>query len=83
MDPMTCAHCDRSFTPTTAPDGQPEYLDAAGMVCCDVCLCGVCGHGHPTADEHDLCSGEFADDERETVDPDAVHDALRDRLIGV
>jgi len=83
MDRKTCAHCDRSFTPTIAPDGQPEYLDAAGMVCCDVCLCDVCGHGHLTEDGHTTCLGEFVDGEREAADPDAAYEALRDARIGV
>lgn len=83
MSYKTCAHCTRSFTPTIAPDGQPEYTDAAGMVCCDVCLCVVCGHGHPTEDGHEFCLGEFADGEREAVDPDAAHEALLDARIGV
>jgi hypothetical protein len=83
MDKMTCAHCSRSFTPSTAPDGEPEYTDAAGEVSCDSCLCMVCGHGHPTETEHLFCLGEFADGERDAVDPDAAYEALRDGLIGV
>lgn len=83
MTRETCAHCTRSFTPTIAPDGAPEYTDAAGMVCCDSCLCVVCGHGHATETEHTYCVGEFVDGEREAVDPDAAYEAARDLLIGV
>lgn len=83
MARKTCAHCTRSFTPTTAPDGAPEYTDAAGVVCCDSCLCVVCGHGHATEAEHTFCVGEFIDGEREAVDPDAAYEAARDLRIGV
>jgi hypothetical protein len=83
MDRMTCAHCDRSFTPATAPDGEPEYTDADGVVCCDSCLCVVCGRGHATETEHTFCVSEFVGGEREAVDPDAAHEAARDLLIGV
>jgi hypothetical protein len=79
----TCTHCASSFTPTIAPDGAPEYTDAAGMVCCNQCLCTVCGHGHPTRGERKYCLAEFNEGGRDAVDPDAAYEAARDLLIGV
>jgi hypothetical protein len=78
MTRMTCSHCDRDFTPKTCPAGVPEFIDADGKVCCDVCYCDVCGYGHPTADEHDLCSAG-----RDAADPDLVRDIAMDALFGV
>lgn len=84
MTRKTCSHCDRSFTPNTNADGVVEYTDALGNVCCDICYCGVCGHGHPTADEHDLCQSGAEDDEpAEGPDPDLFRDIALDGLLGV
>lgn len=79
---MTCSHCDRDFTPKTCPAGIPEFTDVHGKVCCDVCYCDVCGHGHPTADEHDLCAGADESGERE-ADPDLPREIAQDALLGV
>lgn len=79
MTSMICSHCDRSFTPNIAD----EYVDAVGEICCEVCYCDICGHGHPTADEHDLCQAGADETSEREADPDLHREIALDGLLGV
>lgn len=79
----TCSYCFTTFTPIGNSNGDLEYTDDHGAVCCDSCLCRPCGHGHPTAAERAACAATFEVDERESPDPDSLTAIARDRLVEV
>lgn len=79
----TCAHCLREFTPSIDGTGEPVFADIAGTDCCDTCYCALCGHGHPTTDEHESCQNEHGQHLGDPVDPDVLEAIHRDRLAEV
>lgn len=56
--PLQCTHCLNKFTPSADTEGNPVFADDAGNVCCNLCYCERCGHGHPTDGMKIACETE-------------------------
>lgn len=64
---MTCTHCLNAFAPSADSEGNPVFADDAGAICCKICYCECCGHGHPTDEEKLSCEANNGDPERSVL----------------